>query len=296
MSTQEHISQASLPKEERHEVMEPASQLEAVFVSMPNGVMVYDLEGKILRMNPAALTLFEIASENLYKGKSYRQFVRRYKIHDEKQHSISLKHWKISRVIRGDTALGAQEDTVMIRLPSGQSMYVTISCAPVFDPQHHQLGTVCVFHDITNRYQHDLQIRQTSTTLLTLIQVIAHIPSLIDRWSPEATLLLPPAMSFIEQQLVDLIGQMLACDLVFLLSLGPPGDRLHYVAMWGLTPEQERRRRENSGRFSLSDFLDEATLAQLYANKEVNISHDRICIPFLDYNGSRNSDHQHFSC
>ncbi|GHO94598.1 hypothetical protein KSF_046460 [Reticulibacter mediterranei] len=262
--------------------MEPTSQLEAVFASIPNGVIVYDLEGKILRMNPAALTLFEIASENLYRRKSYRQFVRRYQIRDENQQPISLKHWEINRVIRGDTALGAQEDTVMVHLPSGRSIYVIISCAPVFDSQRHQMGTVCVFHNITDRYQHELQVRRTSTSLLALIQAIADIPTLIDRWSPEATLLLPPAMSFVGQQLVELIGQMLACARVFLLSLGPPRDHLYYVAMWGLTPEQEQRRRENNGRFALSDFLDEATLAQLSANKEVRIPHDRVRLPFLD--------------
>lgn len=282
MSTQERTSQASLLKEEHHEVMEPINQLEAVFASIPNGVIVYDLEGKILRMNPAALTLFEIVSENLYKGKSYRQFVRRYQMRDEKQQPIQLRHWRINRLIRGDTALGAQEAIVMIRLPSGRSIYVIISCASVFGSQGQQMGTVCVFHDITDRYQQDLQIRRTSTSLLALIQAIAHIPSLIDRWPPETTLLLPPAMSFVGQQLVELIGQALVCGRVFLLSLGPPGDHLYYMATWGLTPEQERRRRENSGRFALSDFLDKTTLAQLSANKEMIISHNRIRLPFLD--------------
>jgi len=270
--------------------VEPASQLEAVFASIPDGVIVYDLRGKIRRINPAALTLFELASENLCIGTSYRQFLRRYKIHDENQQPIALEHWPISRVIHGDTASGTQEDTVMIRVPSGRDVYVIISCAPVLDLQFQRIGTVCVFHDNTNRHRTELQIRQTNAALLTLLRAIVDFPALVDRWSPEATLLLPPAMSFIGQRLVDLIGQILECKLGLLLSLGPPADHLYYVAMWGLTPEQERRRRENSGRFSLSDFFDETTLAHLYANKEVSITHDRIRVPFLDRFdlGSRN--------
>ena len=94
-------------------------------------------------------------------------------------------------------------------------------------------------------------------------------------------------MSLIGQRLVDLTGQLLECDMVLLLSLGPPADHLSYVAMWGLTPEQEQRRRENSGRFSLADFLDKTTLAHLYANKEVSIIPDHIRIPFLDQSDLR---------
>ncbi len=287
LSTRKHMPQAphatgAEQRQAQHEEGEPARQLEAVFASIPDGVIVYDLKGKILRMNPAALLLFELASENLCRGKSYRQCIRRYEIRDENQQPIPLEHWSINRVIRGDMALGTQEDTVMIHVPSGRSMYVTISCAPVLDEQHQRIGAVCVFHDITERRRNELRIRQTNTSLLALIQAIAYIPTLVDCWSPNTTLLLPPAMNFVGQRFVDLISQTLGCNLVLLLSLGPPADHLYYVAMWGLTPEQEQRRRENSGRFSLTDFLDETTRAHLYANKEVSITHDRIHIPFLD--------------
>src|SRR5438270_12810091 len=105
--------------ESQHEIVEPISQLEAIFASIPDGVIVYDLKGKIRRINPAALTLFELASENLCIGTSYRQFLRRYKIRDENQQPNVLKDWPASRVIRGDTASGTQEDTVMMRVPSG---------------------------------------------------------------------------------------------------------------------------------------------------------------------------------
>lgn len=266
----------------QHENTESADQLETVFASIPDGVIIYDLKGNILRMNPAALKLFELTSENLYREFSFREFVRRYQIRDENQRPISLAHWPISRVIRGEATSEPQEEIVMMHVPSGRSIYVTISCTPVLDPQHHQIGAVCVFHDITDHYQKELQIRQVNTNLLTLIQAIAHIPTLVDRWSPETTSFLPPTMSFIGQKLVKLIGQLLECKLAFLLSLGPPADHLYYVASWGLTPEQERSRQENSGRFSLTDFFDETTLARIRANKEVIITHDHLHVPFLD--------------
>ena len=118
----------------QYETMEPANQLETIFASIPDGIIVFDLKGKILRMNPAVQTLFELAaSENFYRGTSYYQFMRRYKIRDENQQFISWKHWPISRIIRGDIISGPQEDTIMIRVPSRGNVYVTISCAPVLD-------------------------------------------------------------------------------------------------------------------------------------------------------------------
>src|SRR5437764_14681961 len=76
ISSRKHMPQAPPPTEveqhqSQHEIVEPASQLEAVFASLTVGVIVYDLKGKIHQINPAALTLFEVASENLCIGTPY---------------------------------------------------------------------------------------------------------------------------------------------------------------------------------------------------------------------------------
>ena len=265
----------------QHEHVEAADQREAVFASIPDGIIVFDLKGKILWVNPAALRLFELTSKDLPQGASCHQLIRHLKIYDEDRRPISSKHWPISQTICGDIVSGAQEDTVVIRVPSGREMNVIISCAPVWDAQRHRSGTVCVIHDITARRQNELQIRKNHTSLLMLLQAIAHIPILVDRWSPETLFLLPRIMSLFGQPLVDAVGRVLECDLVLLVSLGT-ANRVYFIAFWGFTPEQERLRREHSGQFSSSDFLDETILARLSANEEVIIRPDRIHPPFLE--------------
>lgn len=269
-------------RDRQHEHMEAADQREAVFASIPDGIIVFDLKGKILWVNPAALRLFELTSEDLPQGASCYQLIRHLKIYDEDRRPISPELWPISQAMCGDIVSGAQEDAVVIRVPSGREMNVIISCAPVWDAQRHRSGMVCVIHDITARRQNELHIRKNHTSLLTLLQAIVNIPVLVDHWSPETTFLLPRIMSLFGQPLVDAIGRILECDLVALLSFATPANRVYYIAFRGLTPEQERLRREHSGQFSSSDFFDEVTLARLSANEEVIIRHDRIHTPFLD--------------
>jgi hypothetical protein len=55
ISSRKHMPQASPPTEveqhqSQHEVVEPTSQLEAVFVSLTVGVIVYDLKGRSARL------------------------------------------------------------------------------------------------------------------------------------------------------------------------------------------------------------------------------------------------------
>ncbi|GCE18540.1 PAS domain-containing protein [Dictyobacter kobayashii] len=59
-------------------------QLEALFLSLPDGVIIKNLAGKIQRINPAAQDLFELASENKYQGMPFEQFINQYHPHEIK--------------------------------------------------------------------------------------------------------------------------------------------------------------------------------------------------------------------
>src|SRR2546423_1616437 len=72
----------------------PPDQLEAIFHRLPDGIVVCDHEGKILRINAAALKLFEVDSDLFCIGIPYRQFLQAYLLnHDQQQQALSLDPW-----------------------------------------------------------------------------------------------------------------------------------------------------------------------------------------------------------
>jgi len=264
---------------EAHKQIVLSQQLACSFESFPDGAIACDGEGQIVGINTAARKLFEVASEGLYRGRDYQEFLHRYTIGDEPQRAIALEPWLMSLLIDEEAASSQQEEATMLQLPSGRKVYVTIRCSLVLDAQQHAVGTVYVFHDLTRRYQKVLRFQRVHHAVATLHEAIAHISEHLDLTFPEGTIfLLSPPVLFVAQQLVDVIHHVLDCLRVRLLARGPAG-HLWYVAGSGLTPEQVQLFREISRRFLPSDWVDEPVLARLAAGQEVILSTDRMRLP-----------------
>jgi signal transduction histidine kinase len=268
-----------MKKQAAQERITASSQLECTFNTQSDGVIACDREGKILRINAAALKLFEVASERLYRGTPYQQFLHSYEMGNDQQPAISLEPWLMSLITGGEATPGQSAETVVLQVPSGRKINVNIRGLSVLDAQKCAVATVYIFYDITQRYQQALHLQRVQQAVSTLKEAIAHIPEQIDCTFPEGILLLSPPVFFVAQQLVDVIGQVLDCQHVFLLALGPRASHLHYVVGSGFTSEQEQCRRKTNESFLLSDFVDEAVLARLSANQEVILPADRLRLP-----------------
>ncbi len=105
----------------------PSGQFEAIFHRLPDGVIVCDSKGTILQINAAALKLFEVASERYCLGMSYQQFLHAYQAgNDRQQQPLSLEPWLLSLLTNGETPTGQQEEMILLQLPSGRQIYVSI--------------------------------------------------------------------------------------------------------------------------------------------------------------------------
>ena len=266
-------------QETREGIMSPDPFFESIYEALPHGVIACDRAGNIVCINAAALKLFEVTSEPLWRGTSYQQFLQQYEMGDEQQRALSLESWLMSLLIDDEAASATQEAIIVLQVPSGQKVYVTIRCSPVLDAQQHAVGTVSVFRDITHRYQKALHLQRVHQAVLSLREAIAHIPEHSELAFPEGSFLLSPPVLFVAQQLVDVIGQVLDCQHVSLLAFRPPAGYLHYVVGSGFTSEQEAYRRKTRGYFLPSDFVDETVLARLSANQEVILPADRLRLP-----------------
>jgi signal transduction histidine kinase/PAS domain-containing protein len=270
----------STPLKIRYNESTPCNQLESIFELLPDSVIACDQEGKIIWINAAAHKLFEVPSEARLQGTSYQQFLEDFELYDEdEQHqSISPEPWLMNLVTDDKAASRAPEKTLMLHLPSGGKVYTNLRCLPWFDSQKRAVGAVFVFHSITHSYQKALHLQRVHQAVLALTDAIAHIPEHFDPAPPEETPLLSPPVSFVAQQLVNVIRQVLDCRRVSLITYGPE-DHQYYVAGSGLTAEQKEYWQQVKGRLLPSVFVNETVFARLSANQEIILAGDDLYRP-----------------
>ncbi len=265
----------STPAKERQKPRMLFNQFDGVFESLPESVIVCDQEERIIRINAAALKLFEVPAFARWKARSYQQFLAGYELYDEQQRPISLESRLASLATDDEAGSGSPEEMLLLYLPSGRKVPINLWYSPLFDSKKHAVGTIWVFHVITHRCQKALHLQRVHEAVLTLTDTIVHIPEQIDLASPEELPLLSPPVSFVAQKLVDVIRQVLSCHRVNLLAYGSAG-HLYYVAGSGFAAEQEQYWREVGGRFHPLEFVDETVQERLSAGHAVILAADSL--------------------
>ncbi|WP_040447323.1 ATP-binding protein [Ktedonobacter racemifer] len=247
-------------------------QLKAVWESFPEGLIAYDRNQKIVRINAAARKLFEVASEAQCQGRDYQQFLTSYIRSDEQPPCAPSEQWLMNLALAGTTGAGLPEQTLLLHLPSGSKISVTVRSFPVSAQGRDTEETVSVFHcgdEIS-------YLQRVHEAMLDLLNAIAKIPEQMDRVLPKETFLLSSPVLFVAQQVVDVIQSVLNCHTVDMLAHGHRTGHLYYVAGSGYTAEQEQYWRDIGGFFHPSELLGDAAFARLGANQEVVLAMNRL--------------------
>jgi signal transduction histidine kinase len=129
-----------------------ASQLEATFEAIADGIMVFDAEGRVVRSNPAARHLLEM--EGFPPGffsMPIETLAEALQPRDARGRPLEHERLPVQRVLHGETLTGHDAVDVLYRLPSGRDILLNISGAPVRDEGAEISGAVCVYRDVTER-------------------------------------------------------------------------------------------------------------------------------------------------
>ena len=133
------------------EVQRRAAELDATITAIPDGLLIFDEAGEVIRINPAAENATRFSPEELRLPFDERMTLLRPEMADGKPFPIDqLPH---ERAQRGETVRGT---IVAIHPPRiGKTVWQTASAAPIRAPDGRMLGAVLVFTDITAL--HELQ-------------------------------------------------------------------------------------------------------------------------------------------
>ncbi|EFH88885.1 PAS domain-containing sensor histidine kinase [Ktedonobacter racemifer] len=248
------------------------NRVEAIWESFPEGLIACDRNQKLVRINAAARKLFEMGSEAQCQGRDYQQFLTSYISSDEQPPFVSKEQWLMNLALAGITGASSPAQTLLLHLPSGRKISVTVRTFPMSAQGRDTAETVSVFHcgdEIS-------YLRRVHEAMLDLITAIAQIPEQMECVLPEETFLLSPPVLYVAQQVVDIIQSVLNCHNVNMLAFGHRTGHLYYVAGTGWTAEQEQYWRDIGGYFHGSEMVGDAAWARLGANQEVVLAMDQL--------------------
>lgn len=250
------------------------SQLEVIFESITDGILVCDGAGWIIQSNPAARHIMHLDQYPGYLQMSMPERTALLHAFDEQGQSFTEEQWPLARLLRGEDLRGNKAVDMHLIFPDGQEVYLNHSGSALRDQDNAITGAVLVIRDVTERRRLEKHVRKSFSILLAVAEELMHIPEHLNvepaaKQVParETPALLP--FQAAGKYLVELTRQMLEYQGVSIALLDPRSGRFRLVATSGRSEEEEAIYYENFADFSLSDYLDESAITRLRENEMV---------------------------
>jgi signal transduction histidine kinase/PAS domain-containing protein len=149
-----------------------AGELEAIFETMTDGLVVYDHSGYITRMNPAAHAILGAdASPTFLEGAPQERMVR-LQMRDRQGQPLPEGQSPIARLLRGEVLQGTEVVELLITTLDRRERYLTVSGAPIRDAVGQITGAIALFRDVTERRQRDREAAARAAQLETILEAI----------------------------------------------------------------------------------------------------------------------------
>ncbi|MGI9057867.1 MAG: ATP-binding protein [Ktedonobacteraceae bacterium] len=249
-----------------------AGELEAIFESITDGVVVFSSKQQISRMNSAFRELIGITSpieaEQLFHPNDERR--TQVTAHDENGQPLSYDQLPQSRILRGEVLKGANAAEVVFQTLDGHTKEVSVSGAPVRNQDGQLIGALCICRDVTERRQLERRTQETLRALLAMAEALVLTPEHTSLSGELTTqkLAWPNTASKVAHRMAELTCSVLGCQRVSITAVEPETEILYPIAVVGLPPEQERQWwAEQPQNARLHDGPDPTLTARLLANE-----------------------------
>jgi PAS domain S-box-containing protein len=134
------------------------AQLESVFQTVADGLIVSDMEGNVLLVNEAMIRINAYESADEMKI-SLAEFGLVYELFHPDGRPIPYEEWPLSKVLRGESV--TDWEVFVRRTDIGREWFISYSGEPVRDERGEQVLALLVTHDITERKAAEEALRES---------------------------------------------------------------------------------------------------------------------------------------
>ena len=255
----------------RQQAIDQASEIEAIFEVMADGVYVYDSQGRLLRTNAAAQTFNPLFSKPEYRARTYGERVASFNPRNSNGQPLENSDLPLMRVLRGELLTGSQTNDTMLLQQNGTDILMNMSGAPIRENEGRIRGAVLVSRDITEQRKLELRTRESLDALLAMTQLIGHGFENTDDIEDETHKQTILTAQDIARRIAELTRDFLGCQRLSFSIIEPDTEIMRPIAVVGLTQEQEQQwwKEQEQQESRLVDSPDKATVQRLQAKEVV---------------------------
>ncbi len=274
----------------RQQALEHGRQLEAIFATMTDGVVLYDEHGRITQWNEALAQLFEFDAMPDYPGLAVSDRPTRLHVRDIHGRPLSGEQLPFMRAMRGEPMTDGDSEDLLVTTPSGSEKQVNISAAPLRDGEGRVIGSVAIYRDVTERRQLEARTHDALGALLAMATTITGLPAQTETIASEndGASVGADADGAI-RQLVRLAQEVLAGAYTSVVMIDLDTRLMTPLAVAGLEPADEAAWWAMIPHARLETFVADDDVARIMAGEDVIVHEPRIEPPSLDqqYQGAR---------
>ena len=165
---------------ERTQAARQASELEAVFAAIADGVYVYDAHGRMKRANPAGQAFNPYTSQDDYLRQSFLERITSFLPRDGEGQLFTAENLPVMRVLRGEVLTGPQAVDTLMRTTEGEDRLYNVSGAPIPDEVGGIQGAVIVMRDVTERKRLEQESAARARQLQVLFEAVPDAITVFD--------------------------------------------------------------------------------------------------------------------
>src|SRR5690348_1475956 len=132
-----------------------AGRLETMFESLADGLLVYDADGHIIRMNGALRRLLALDRDPMYDERPAVERMALVHLRDASGRPLTFEEWSVTRILRGETLTDAAMVSMIVRALDGRDIHMSVSGAPLRDAAGNVIGGIQIMRDVTERRRHE---------------------------------------------------------------------------------------------------------------------------------------------
>lgn len=220
------------------EAMARAAESEAIIETMVDGLIVYDIDGAVIRVNSSGRRHLGLDLDNAHAESPEAATIAlaslspQFTFYDS-QGVVDVfgERWPAARVLRGEALIGAQAVELTARLPGGRERLLNISGAPMRDAEGRLLGAVMLTRDVTELHALERRTQEALESLLEMAESVVAVTAL----SGDGV-----SVRQVGRRLIDLSRRVLGCHRIAINAIDRGTDVLHPLAVAGLRRDEER--------------------------------------------------------
>ncbi|HEV2661230.1 MAG TPA: PAS domain-containing protein, partial [Ktedonobacteraceae bacterium] len=168
----QHKERQDLLRASEHRARMRVVELETIFQTIAEYVVIYDRYGHVLQMSEGIHKLLGVEPTSGFMQQSLHDRSASVSICGEDGCPLPTEQWPVRRILNGEVLRNATAFDFIVRRPDGSDCQISVNGAPMLDAAGQITGAVAIFQDVTERRNLERRTQRSLEALLAMVEAM----------------------------------------------------------------------------------------------------------------------------